>query len=1181
MNGTTPEFDINSFNIGKNYVIEASAGTGKTYTIVEIVEKLLRNNITLDKMLIVTYTEKAAGELKDRIRTKIGEMGDDIKSKPENDVDNAPIGTIHSFCQNTLGEFFISAGKPSGRKLIDEGKIKDFLRKYIRTGKIYEDILEFKKMYPDNDIEEKLIKKLEAYTEKYYLDVNGKEDDSIVSFDANIKAQFDEAENNEYVKYLLANKTIHGCSDIDEKIECISKSKFDCKVKGKDETQPLSELADILKKSIDLQYTGYSVNKGMGKIGEEEIYNAVKDIDAIKKTIKNYLDNFINILVFKYTHDIYIAWQKEKENLCEQTYGDMIRDVREEVMREDGRLLEKLREKYTYAIIDEFQDTNRKQWDIFGKVFMSEGHNIIVVGDPKQSIYSFQGADLTVYEKAKEEIIASGGEFCSLKNNWRATKELIGLTNKFFDKTDNPDALPEDINFEGSAYGNTGLPVFKAEFDGRPLKSIMIAEGDDGGVIPTEEYAKVVCGKIADFCSKDENGRTRLQIWEKIGKNESRQRDVSFGDFAVLARTRSEMVPIKEAFEKYGIPYTQYKNERLFKEKECADWISILEAINAPDFTGYNRRLFKKAMFTYFFGYSLDDVRSPVFDKDSTDEIRIIDGWRELAAKREWAMLIERIFVDTDVFGKLSELGSLKTYGILMQIGDYSVDFLEKTDNPDLLVKNLRALAKDEGDDDDDSGIIAKSTDTDCVRVMTIHAAKGLQFPVVISAAGCKGEKSSDCYSYHDGGKYLLSFGDDDKSKKERVDEYKRLFYVAYTRPEFVLILPYFKDTKQFEFVKKSIENFKSKNPDEYEPLKPDSRDPERLKEQIKKIFDACAADGAKVGQAEIEGRIERLKELGKKVYFHTPQKHAYSSLSHGVKKSAADIDEKVPELSDDEKIENELIKHNNADDSERADGTDLSDYDKSAKVIACEYDGGKDPIELSPNFIAGTGIGNVLHRVFELIDYAGANPDIDELIKACFAEEKIRIRDESERRSGEDWVGDVKKMVENVTAAKLPIIKGGDACGGSFTLSEIGRADRKNEVEFNYNIPKEYGSHYMNGFVDLIFRRDEYYSILDWKSDKLSNDDFTSYSDGGMLKGHVDKLYSIQRVLYSYCLVKWLSEIYNMSENEVFEKHFGGIYYVFLRGCNEGCGNGVYAQTWENFGSLKEAYEKIVKDRV
>lgn len=92
----------------------------------------------------------------------------------------------------------------------------------------------------------------------------------------------------------------------------------------------------------------------------------------------------------------------------------MIRVVKESVLDNESELLKCLRNKYSYAIIDEFQDTNQLQFDIFSKVFMCENHNIIVVGDPKQSIYSYQGADIKVYQKAIN-LISNSGKKCRLE----------------------------------------------------------------------------------------------------------------------------------------------------------------------------------------------------------------------------------------------------------------------------------------------------------------------------------------------------------------------------------------------------------------------------------------------------------------------------------------------------------------------------------------------------------------------------------------------------------------------------------------------------------------------------------------------------------------------------------------------------------------------------------------------
>ena len=101
-------------------------------------------------------------------------------------------------------------------------------------------------------------------------------------------------------------------------------------------------------------------------------------------------------------------------------------------------------------------------------------------------------------------------------------------------------------------------------------------------------------------------------------------------------------------------------------------------------------------------------------------------------------------------------------------------------------------------------------------------------------------------------------------------------------------------------------------------------------------------------------------------------------------------------------------------------------------------------------------------------------------------------------------------------------------------------------------------------------------FSILDWKTDFLIDEkDYASYD---ALKKQTGENYAIQRVLYSYCLIKWLKQFYDMSEEEIFNKHFGGIYYVFVRGCKAKTGNGIYAHTWDNWERLNRAFDDIIK---
>lgn len=1123
----TKNFSLEEFEIDKNYVIEASAGTGKTYNIVEIVKKLCDSGISIEKILIVTYTDKAAGELKDRIR------------KAGIEVENASIGTIHSFCGDLIKEYFISAGKPCGQLLIDEGEVTGFLKRYIREGDIYKDICEYKKAHPNDDVESELLSKFKAVIEKYYLDNKYVEVPEIISFASSEVTD----ETNLALMFTKTNK-IKEIDQIKKALNLLQKS----------EKERDRKLYEILKDSDNLDFNGSSYQERWS--GEKEAFAVIK---SAKEFLESTNKNFINHIISLHLNDTYKKWQEEKISLSHQTFNDMIRDVREDVCN-NGKLLDKIKNKYSHVIIDEFQDTNRKQWDIFRKAFLCEDHNIIVVGDPKQSIYSFQGADLNVYESAKKDIKDKGGILCNLTTNYRATKDIIKSTNNFFE-------LKENENDENSRLISLSQPFtpsdcgqenFKVWYNGEPVKAFWITKDK----VTEDNYAEIACREIADCCTLNENGKTRLTVSDETGN----ARNVSFRDFAVLARTRTEMEPICKAFEKYGIPYCKYKDNSAFTGRECADWIALIEAVDTPDFTEKNRVKFRKAMITQFFGYALDDVRSPYFDKDSTDEISLFIHWRQLAAERKWEELIGSIIEGTEVQKKLGSVEKMKSLGILMQIGDYCVDILSKSNSLKMLTENLRSQAKKESNDDEEenSNLIAKHTDFDCVQVMTIHASKGLEFPVVISVAGFKNKSNKiKVHSYHENennvpenGNNVLSFSKGNSEEAEQQAEFQRLFYVAYTRAKYVLILPRYEKDGVGKFIGTAIDKYKEEHTDGYRKLE----NPENgineidLKDTVKNILSRSAGN-EESGENEAEQRKES-EIFSRKVPSHFSYKHAYSSLSHG--------------HTETETMTDDVFK---ADNPEENGIPVLSDYDKSGKQISSVWETETEPIELSADFPGGTGLGNAIHEVFELADYRNADSITDEFIADCFKRQKMTCRP--------GWIDDVRKITDNVLSAKLPVIHGKNGTDEYFSLNGLTFADRRNEVEFNFNKENEQFRNYFNGFVDLIFRKGGRYCVLDWKSDRL-NDDFTSYSDGAELKKQVDEHYSIQRVLYCYCLIKWLKAFEpEKTEDDIFSEKFGGIYYVFVRGCNADTGNGIYAHTWDSFADLEKEYKKIVRERV
>ena len=1126
MASTTPKvFNINDFHSNKNYVIEASAGTGKTFSIVMMVQKLLSENkdLSLDQILIVTYTEKAAGELKDRIRTVIKGVN----------TDNAPISTFHSFCKNTIEEFPFAVNKPSILSLVDENKLTEFAKDYIRKGAILDDLnVYIKKLVQEDNkkfSEDGFVKCLVEACTKYYLDENGNEDHAIITLEAT--PAFD---------YLNA-------SSIDD----IYKINPDIKYYLEILENSSSDKSQALAAELKANFHTFNFNAGSYRVSKAWPTN------TLEAEAREFFVNFKSTLsdmdigrsiVSKHLPDFYKAWQKEKAKNNYQTFDDMINAVRESVLRKDSALLERLRNKYRYAIIDEFQDTNQKQFDIFSKVFLSENHNIIVVGDPKQSIYSFQGADVEVYRKAVNQIVSSGGEKCFLEKNYRSTGGMVSSCNELFAQQGWFD------NFTPSTYLKQPPDdrQFDVLFDDKPIPAFWITK-EDG--VSKFKYAKLVVQKIVECCTYVGENKTRLMVKNKDDKV---FRPVHFNDFTVLAKSRNEMGPIEKALTKAGIPFIRYKDNGLFVDAECQHWITLLQAINEPDFTGERRKIFKRALFTDFFGLSMFEINKKKYNSDTIPEVECFRKWRSIIAKGNYDALIDDILIRSGIVERMTNLNNIQKLNKYRQIGDYCSDFLTKKHSLIDLINNLQFMFNG-GSSDDDSGdgsIVRKGTDFECVQIMTIHASKGLQFPVVISVTGLKGYNDNvSNFIYHDqnnNGQQTLTFESNDYTSRERELEHLRLLYVAYTRAQYVMMLPRYElgaKANLTALISKLTNYYVNTYPDKYLPIADNKKGYDKLSAEVKAILPE--------GHADTKGKDEqdtKLKELIKTKKTLESHKRSYSNLSHPKHEDKEDeYDEDSGTVFDKEGIESE----------------GLAEFDKTSKQIEVTFSD-VEPRPVPNRFPKGSDIGSALHEVFEKTNFTNYDDDgLNKLIEERFDANKLN-KDVA-------FFKYIREMVDHVLNAKLPVIHGNKETGESFKLCEIPNEDKKPEIEFNVNSENEKLKNYFNGFIDLLFRRGEYYSILDWKSDSINDRDFPDYKTTISLKNHTDNAYSIQRVLYCYFLIEWLSLKYGPDKEKIFNEHFGGIYYVYLRGCTKDTFNGVYSQTWNSYKDLKAAYDNII----
>ena len=1017
---------------------EASAGTGKTYWIVEEKLKNLHElGVAFDRILIVTFTEKAAGELRNRIR----------EMNYENvNVDNMHIFTIHSFCQRVLKDYAVHAGQPFELSLVDAGSDASF------------------------------------FVERWVRDVL-------------------------------------------PKTEVFSRIRENTGNLAKD----VGKLSTDLTKAI-------------------QTYTISMRIEPEQEGDKNWYSNILSSIV----RDIYLSWQKDKAQRKVQTYNDMIASVHDAVLNNPS-LCADLEGRYDGAIIDEFQDTNQLQWDIFKRVFNNDRHFLYVVGDPKQSIYAFQGADVNVYNTAI-------GELQLIKDklvNYRSSKGIITACNELFGRSDFFSEADSGIGFIPSESPDDNRNDKKMTLDGDENVDSLWFSDPDVDEFSFAEFA-VCCMQYC--CEKDENGNTNLQIPRKFDK-EWKMDNVSYKDFAVLARTTSEMPPIEQEMRKRGVPYVHYKEKTLLSSQECQNWISLLSAVDSDDFAGHKRRILNEALYTKFFNVGLDHVEDKRYDSPSDQYRKLFMRWHRMAEGRRWTELIESIFENTGIEERLASEDRIQSVVKFRQIGNYILEYLYE--NGCSLTDVCNHLSGSAVlSDDEEANLVERGTDKACVQVMTIHASKGLEFPIVISVAGFKGvnNRISNVYTYHSEGKHFIGFSDaaGRQYREEENLEWRRLFYVAYTRARELLILPRYtsrwankSNKKNYEFLQTAFDRYL------------EDKTPMSISAKIRPMPMDKADDDSNLVNRQVSEQRQIIKETYESSKALATFKYSYSTLSHPHRISTEETGDRKRE--------------------EKVDRVSLRQFDTNPiPVHLGSADTETIPDDCKDYYPRGTSLGTAVHEVFEkavFSDYKASyessdaiDENLEYLIKDCFRKQALRLDKDGK------VLKETKRIVWNTLNAKLPSIRGNRCGESSFRLSDLYESQRRAEVEFSLSpADQDVLKKYCNGFVDLVFVRDELFSILDWKTDTKTNDGKQiDYSSFECLKERVDEAYSIQRVLYSYCLIKWLRQWYGDDEEKIFRDHFGGIYYVFVRGCVKEKANGIYAQTWNSWSDLKAAFDKI-----
>ncbi|NVB85351.1 MAG: UvrD-helicase domain-containing protein, partial [Kofleriaceae bacterium] len=806
-------------------VVEASAGTGKTFFLEHrVIDLILGSGAELSQILLVTFTDKAVAELRMRIRdlldrTARTETSTDAASAWEIDdaararlraavtaFDHAPIFTIHGFCHRILIEDAFAA-----RRLFDQKQVADEVAFDAAFGSLLRE--RFARTSPDREL-------LAAY-----LEWSGTVDSlrdlllKCARADAVPPKRFDAAEA------LDVWAALHAALGTRAKRDRLLSG-----VNWKGQQRHAVGWVDAIGRALDALGTGEpapaagppalrivrdddpfdaprlepaspttpsgidpaavlgacdSIRAEAGKIYKHaQVAAHLADVIGALRGVLRLLPLDAAVAAELLPHVIdRIGTDKAEHGQFD--YDDMLELVRDALHGPRGaELAARLRTRMPWVMIDEFQDTDPIQWDIFRTVWMdATARGLTIVGDPKQAIYGFRGADVQTYVYARDELVRNGATEVTLDINRRSTKPLVDAVNAILagpplspllDKTityDHPVKASGDVTVEGT----------------RPPVTVFHMQGgnrDDNRNALAREIGLEV-----------ERLRANPPVWQSRGNAPP----FSLGHVMVLTRANKESVAIAAALRARGLACALVESDRLFETREAAELASVLDAIAAPR----DRSARMRALRTRFFDVPWQELMRVVDAPDHHPLIARLFDWAALAARRDYEPLFRRLVEDSRFAERALVLGGgeralVNTWHLiellLEEVARSRCDLSE-------LVGRLRRWINEQEELADDRDVQRAETDADAIRILTIHKSKGLEAPYVFMFGCASPGPRSKVEVLRDAAGRTLWVSAQDETIKQRIEsetdaENQRLAYVALTRAQVRLYLPLYATEK-------------------------------------------------------------------------------------------------------------------------------------------------------------------------------------------------------------------------------------------------------------------------------------------------------------------------------------------------------------------------------------------------
>jgi len=767
--------------------IEASAGTGKTYTLVRRVLDLIEAGLPVEKILLVTFTEKATAELKTRIRqglrTEWKTTASPLLAQALEDLPGLSITTIHGFCRTLLTQFPLESGVSFEPEMVDQGRqwrrlLRDELRPRLVSldpgllgwagleneedllalaqAALERNLFSLPLLHPDAGETQRfqtLRRELEGRTGAFWAAVEILEGtrlpvDANDAFGEEAVTRWLHARNHvgpyRLAVELAAARTWRDLIPLMTKESLTALERWD-------------EGGSLWKKAAVPPFDGPL----------EAVRTAAVAFVAAARAVESALAPGIGLAALiggSARHQLLDDLCRpvlDRRSTKELTFHDLIDRVHRLVTTPAGAALAAgARDRWKAVLIDEFQDTDPEQWDIFSSLFLDPDHELVLVGDPKQSIYRFRGADLDLYRAVRDQVRPMA-QTRVLSENFRSTAPMIEAVNALFDPVAGvPWDHPED--FTPSTKGDK--PV------GQLVRTL------NGSWVPVPPLA--VYGAETERSWHRHLVETVLDLLDNhfLDDGQHPPEPLTPGDILVLVRKKREAWTLQRLLVARGLPAVVGGSGGLLRTREAREVLLFLKALESPRSLSAARALGWTRLFA---GATLDQL-APALDEARADR----DTGAYLRAFRRVAAALEPGVVDG---GGLERLLSRVGGARVVTNAEHVLELVQERHHRGDVPVGRAALMLEtwiESGLQEDEVDLRRDTETKTIRLMTVHAAKGLEAPVVLHGFPSASPRNRDPWIIDRGVDFLFSEASRQADQRNQAAEDLRLRYVAWTRAQ-------------------------------------------------------------------------------------------------------------------------------------------------------------------------------------------------------------------------------------------------------------------------------------------------------------------------------------------------------------------------------------------------------------